>query len=156
MSYGMITLQQLVVKAQSLYRILVVSLIWPSDTVFLCIPSRAGNLPSIHNPVMGETVSCEHPLLKLDPFTGVGISSWVRPPSSEPEEGDASPWRWLLVTFFLHPLLCPKINQDTGSCWGCIELFLTLGSRLWPGWTSLQQKHVSGEVSPQRGFWASL
>lgn len=45
----------------------------------LCIPSRAGNLPSIHNPVMGETVSCEHPLLKLDPFTGVGISSWVIP-----------------------------------------------------------------------------
>lgn len=53
----------------------------PSSTVSLHIPSRAGNLPNIHNPVLEEMVSCDHLLLRFELFTGMGISrQWVRPP----------------------------------------------------------------------------
>lgn len=76
----MATLQQLVVEVESLQRILVASLIGPRSTEFSCKPRRAGNLPGVQNPGWRETVSCDPQLLRLEPFTGVGISGqWVSP-----------------------------------------------------------------------------
>lgn len=60
--------------------------------VFPCTRSRAGHLAGIHNLVLGETMLCDHLLLKLEQFTGVRISG-DEAPHPEPVKEDASTWK---------------------------------------------------------------